>query len=125
MQGVLDMATDTVWVDSICTLRDAMDCRMRAMRELCITPADYKQRMRELGINSENMELDLGDYDSLYEGIRSLSDDPHSVNERLRELVADTYQAFQRVIPDGHRLDLEQRMRELGVEVERSDHQPR
>lgn len=37
-------------------------------------------------------------------------------NAKLRELVADTYQAFQRVIPDGHRLDLEQRMRELGVE---------
>lgn len=39
-------------------------------------------------------------------------------NAKLRKLVADTYQAFQRVIPDGHRLDLEQRMRELGIEEE-------
>jgi hypothetical protein len=50
MQGVLDMSTDTVWVDKIGTLRDHMDAHMEAMRELGIQPPDYEQRMRELGI---------------------------------------------------------------------------
>ena len=36
---------------------------------------------------------------------------------RLEELVRDMYKAFQRVFPDGHRLDFEMDMRELGVEV--------
>lgn len=36
---------------------------------------------------------------------------------RLEELVRDMYKAFQRVFPDGHRLDFEMDMRELGVEL--------
>lgn len=50
MQGVLDMSTDTVWVDDIGTLRDEMDCHMQVMAELGMPPADYERRMRELGI---------------------------------------------------------------------------
>ena len=50
MQGVLDMSTDTVFVDSIGTLRDKMDWYMRVMAELGMPPADYESRMRELGI---------------------------------------------------------------------------
>lgn len=50
MQGVLDMSTDTVWVDDIGTLRDEMDYHMQAMAELGMPPADYERRMRELGI---------------------------------------------------------------------------
>ena len=50
MQGVLDMSTDTVWVDSIGTLRDRMDYHMQDMAELGMPPADYEKRMRELGI---------------------------------------------------------------------------
>lgn len=50
MQGVLDMSTDTVWVDDIGTLRDEMDCHMQDMAELGMPPADYERRMRELGI---------------------------------------------------------------------------
>lgn len=50
MQGVLDMSTDTVFVDSIGTLRDKMDLHMQAMAELGMPPMDYEKRMRELGI---------------------------------------------------------------------------
>ena len=50
MQGVLDMSTDTVFVDSIGTLRDKMDWYMRVMSDLGMPPADYESRMRELGI---------------------------------------------------------------------------
>lgn len=50
MQGVLDMSTDTVWVDSIGTLRDRMDYHMQDMAELGMPPADYEKRRRELGI---------------------------------------------------------------------------
>ncbi len=50
MQGVLDMSTDTVWVDDIGTLRDEMDCHMQVMAELGMPPADYERRMRELGV---------------------------------------------------------------------------
>jgi hypothetical protein len=53
MQGVLDMSTDTVWVDKIGTLRDHMDAHMESMRELGIQPPDYDQRMRELGLAEE------------------------------------------------------------------------
>ena len=53
MQGVLDMSTDTVWVDDIGTLRDEMDYHMQAMAELGMPPADYERRMRELGIEAE------------------------------------------------------------------------
>lgn len=53
MQGVLDMSTDTVWVDDIGTLRDEMDYHMQAMAELGMPPADYERRMRELGIEVE------------------------------------------------------------------------
>lgn len=51
MQGVLDMSTDTVFVDSIGTLRDAMDIHMQAMAELGMPPADYEKRLRELGVD--------------------------------------------------------------------------
>ena len=54
MQGVLDMSTDTVFVDSIGTLRDKMDWYMQAMAELGMPPADYEQRMRELGLRGED-----------------------------------------------------------------------
>ena len=50
MQGVLDMSTDTVFVDSIGTLRDMMDLHMQAMAELGMPPMDYEDRMRELGM---------------------------------------------------------------------------
>lgn len=50
MQGVLDNSTDTVWVNSITTLRDEMDWCMQDMAELGMPPADYEQRMRDLGI---------------------------------------------------------------------------
>ena len=50
MQGVLDMSTDTVFVDTISTLRDKMDWYMQAMAELGMPPADYERRMRELSI---------------------------------------------------------------------------
>lgn len=50
MQGVLDLATDTVWAHSMATLRDYMDEHMESMAELGMPPSDYKQRMRELGI---------------------------------------------------------------------------
>lgn len=50
MQGVLDMSTDTVWVDNIGTLRDRMDYHMQDMAELGMPPADYEKRMHELGI---------------------------------------------------------------------------
>lgn len=50
MQGVLDMSTDTVWVDSISTLRDKMDWYMLVMAELGMPPVDYEKRMRELGM---------------------------------------------------------------------------
>ena len=53
MQGVLDMSTDTVFVDSIGTLRDSMDLHMQAMAELGVPPMDYEQRMRELGVEVE------------------------------------------------------------------------
>lgn len=39
-------------------------------------------------------------------------------NERLRELTKRMYAEFQRVFPDGHRIDFEQNMRELGIEVD-------
>ena len=44
----------------------------------------------------------------------------HEHAERIvafEELTTDMYAAFKRVFPDGHRLDFEQRMRELGIEV--------
>ena len=50
MQGVLDMSTDTVWVDDVGTLMDEMDCHMQAMAELGMPHADYERRMRELGV---------------------------------------------------------------------------
>lgn len=50
MQGVLDMSSDTVWVDAIGTLRDEMDHHMQDMSALGIPPMDYEHRMRELGI---------------------------------------------------------------------------
>lgn len=50
MQGVLDMSTDTVFVDTIGTLRDKMDWYMQDMAELGMPPADYEKRQRELGI---------------------------------------------------------------------------
>ncbi len=50
MQGVLNISTDTVWVDDIGTLRDAMDYHMQAMAELGMPPTDYERRVRELGI---------------------------------------------------------------------------
>jgi hypothetical protein len=53
MQGVLDMSTDTVFVDSISTLRDKMDWYMRVMAELGMPPMDYGNRMRELGMEVE------------------------------------------------------------------------
>lgn len=53
MQGVLDMSSDTVWVDKLGTLRDHMDAHMESMRELGIQPPDYDQRMRELGLARE------------------------------------------------------------------------
>lgn len=53
MQGVLDMSTDTVFVDSIGTLRDRMDLHMQAMAELGVPPMDYEQRMRELGMEAD------------------------------------------------------------------------
>jgi hypothetical protein len=53
MQGVLDMSSDTVWVDKFGTLRDHMDAHMESMRELGIQPPDYDQRMRELGLAEE------------------------------------------------------------------------
>lgn len=37
---------------------------------------------------------------------------------RLSDLVARMYKAFQRAIPDAHRLDFEMEMRALGIEVE-------
>ena len=54
MQRVLDMSTDTVFVDTIGTLRDKMDWYMQAMADLGMPPADYKQRMRELGLRGED-----------------------------------------------------------------------
>lgn len=54
MQGVLDMSTDTVFVDSIGTLRDKMDWYMQVMNELGMQPADYEKRMRELGMEVES-----------------------------------------------------------------------
>jgi len=39
-------------------------------------------------------------------------------NAKLRKLAKRMYAAFQRVFPDGHRLDFEQDMRELEVEVD-------
>lgn len=53
MQGVLDMSSDTVWVDKFGTLRDHMDAHMESMRDLGIQPPDYDQRMRELGLAEE------------------------------------------------------------------------
>lgn len=53
MQGVLDMSTDTVWVDDVGTLRDEMDCHMQAMAELGMPPADYERRIHELGVEVE------------------------------------------------------------------------
>ena len=53
MQDVLDMSTDTVFVDSIGTLRDRMDLHMQAMAELGVPPMDYEQRMRELGMEAD------------------------------------------------------------------------
>jgi len=50
MQGVLDMSTDTVFVDTIGTLRDKMDWYMRVMADLGMPPADYEKRLRELGM---------------------------------------------------------------------------
>lgn len=52
MQGVLDMSSDTVWVDRIGTLRDRMDRHMQAMAELGIPPMDYEDRMQEMGIEA-------------------------------------------------------------------------
>lgn len=54
MQGVLDMSTDTIFVDTIGTLRDVMDLHMQAMAELGMPPMDYEDRMRELGIEVTN-----------------------------------------------------------------------
>ena len=48
-KSVLDMADDTVWVSSIGTLRDEMDCQMLAMKALGFAPNDYDERMIELG----------------------------------------------------------------------------
>mgnify|MGYP006958188369 CR=1 FL=1 len=50
MQRVLDMSTDTVFVDTIGTLRDKMDWYMQVMANLGMPPVDYEKRMRELGI---------------------------------------------------------------------------
>ena len=50
MQGVLDMSSDTVWVDAIGTLRDRMDYHMQVMSALGIPPMDCEYRMRELGV---------------------------------------------------------------------------
>jgi hypothetical protein len=50
MQRVLDMSTDTVFVDTIGTLRDKMDWYMRVMADLGMPPADYEKRLRELGM---------------------------------------------------------------------------
>lgn len=53
MQDVLDMSSDTVWVDAIGTLRDKMDYHMQVMSALGIPPMDYEHRMRELGVEVE------------------------------------------------------------------------
>lgn len=56
MQGVLDMNSDTVWVDAIGTLRDKMDHHMHDMSTLGIPPMDYEHRMRELGVEVEQRD---------------------------------------------------------------------
>jgi hypothetical protein len=50
MQGVLRLSTDTVWVNSLMTLRDCMDEHMEIMDELGMPPSDYESRKCELGI---------------------------------------------------------------------------
>ena len=50
MQGVLDCSTDTVFANSIMTLRDHMDECMEVMAELGMPPRDYESRRRELGL---------------------------------------------------------------------------
>lgn len=50
MQGVLDCSTDTVFANSIMTLRDYMDECMEVMAELGMPPRDYESRRRELGL---------------------------------------------------------------------------
>ena len=64
------------------------------------------------------LDSELADWKGQYDPTDIYIRKAQEENAKLRKLVADTYQAFQRVIPDGHRLDLEQRMRELGVEVD-------
>lgn len=53
MQCVLRLSTDTVWVNSLVTLRDCMDEQMEIMAELGMPPSDYESRKRELGFEVE------------------------------------------------------------------------
>ena len=100
--------------------------RIHDIEYSCDSRAELAERI--VGLEDKNAKLreELAQWERLTAGIE-LPEYPISQfqpkdlereNAKLRELVADTYQAFQRVIPDGHRLDLEQRMRELRVEVD-------
>lgn len=72
-------------------------------------PYDYDQT------NIEHLRAVIAEQEATIEYLRECCKEKEAENAKLRELVRDMYKAFQRVFPDGHRLDFEMDMRELGV----------
>lgn len=47
----------------------------------------------------------------------AVAEELKSRDAELEKIASDMYRAFQRVFPDGHRIDFELRLRRLGIEV--------